>query len=134
YERNDVLTVSIHADPLWKFPFFSGFSNEVGVGRGKDFNRNHPLPKGTSDTQYNQTLQKALAGIRRFQPRYLIVSYGADTHVADPIGGFRLSTSYFTQLGNEIRSLSIPTIIVQEGGYNNEHLGKNVTAFLKGFV
>lgn len=134
YERNDVLTVSIHADPNWKFPFYSGFADEIGVGEGKGFNRNYPLPKGTADKPYDQTLQKALANIHKFQPRYLIVSYGADTHIADPIGGFQLSTNYFTQMGKKINSIAIPTVIVQEGGYNNEHLGKNVTAFLKGFV
>lgn len=134
YERDDVYTVSIHADPQWKFPYYSGSSSELGQGKGKGFNHNFPLQKGTSDKRYAVVLQRALAIIREFGPRYLVVSYGADTHVSDPIGGFRLSTGYFTQMGKLIRSLSVPTMIVQEGGYNNEHLGKNVTAFLKGFV
>ena len=134
YKRSDVLTVSIHADPSWKFPYFSGFADEVGRGMGKGYNRNYSLRKGTGDRQYDSVLRQALSTIRKFKPSYLVVSYGADTHIADPIGGFRLTTDYFTQMGKRIRSLSIPTLIVQEGGYNNEHLGKNVTAFLKGFV
>jgi acetoin utilization deacetylase AcuC-like enzyme len=134
YERDDVCTVSIHADPRWKFPYYSGSSGELGQSKGKGFNHNFPLQKGTTDKQYAAVLQRALAIIREFEPQYLVVSYGADTHVSDPIGGFRLSTGYFTQMGRLIRSLSVPTMIVQEGGYNNEHLGKNVTAFLKGFV
>ncbi len=134
YERSDVLTVSIHADPLWKFPFFSGFSKEIGTGKGEGYNRNFPLQKGTSNRLYDVILRQALGEILTFKPDFLVVSYGADTHISDPIGGFRLSTEYFTQMGKRIKSLSIPTMIVQEGGYNNEHLGKNVTAFLKGFV
>ncbi len=134
YKRSDVLTISIHADPAWKFPYYSGSSSELGQGKGKGFNHNFPLNKGTTNRQYAIVLQQALAIIREFEPQYLVVSYGADTHIADPIGGFRLTTDYFTQMGKRIRSLSIPTLIVQEGGYNNEHLGKNVTAFLKGFV
>ena len=134
YERSDVLTVSIHADPSWKFPYYSGSSSELGQGKGKGFNHNFPLQKGTTDKQYAAVLQRALTIIREFEPQYLVVSYGADTHVSDPIGGFRLSTAYFTQMGRLIQSLTVPTMIVQEGGYNNEHLGKNVTAFLKGFV
>ncbi len=134
YKRSDVLTISIHADPTWKFPFFSGFSNEIGVEKGKGYNINYPLQKGTNDRQYDTVLQQALFAIQKFNPQHLVISYGADTHIADPIGGFRLSTDYFTQMGKSVRSLCVPTLIVQEGGYNNEHLGKNVTAFLKGFV
>ena len=134
YERNDVFTVSIHADPVWKFPHFSGFTNETGRGVGEGYNVNFPLERDVSDKQYDTVLQQALEQIMKFKPSYIVVPYGADTHISDPIGGFRLSTEYFTQMGKRIKSLSIPTMIVQEGGYNNEHLGKNVTAFLKGFV
>jgi acetoin utilization deacetylase AcuC-like enzyme len=134
YERNDVFTVSIHADPVWKFPHYSGFSNETGQDTGEGFNRNFPLQKDTTDGEYDAVLQQALAQILKFKPDFLVVPYGADTHISDPIGGFRLSTEYFTQMGKRIKLMSIPTMIVQEGGYNNEHLGKNVTAFLKGFV
>ena len=134
YERNDVFTVSIHADPVWKFPHYSGFTNETGRGIGEGCNVNIPLERDVSDTQYDSVLQQVLEHIIKFKPSYIVVPYGADTHISDPIGGFRLSTEYFTQMGKRIKSLSIPTMIVQEGGYNNEHLGKNVTAFLKGFV
>lgn len=134
YERDDVYTVSIHADPAWKFPYYSGYKVEIGDRKGKGYNRNFPLNKGTTDRQYDAALRQALSGIHAFKPSYLVISYGADTHISDPIGGFRLTTPYFTQMARRIRAVSIPTIIVQEGGYNNEHLGKNVTAFLKGFV
>lgn len=134
YKRDDVLTVSIHADPAWKFPFYSGFAHEEGIGKGKGYNHNFPLQQGTDDQAYDTVLRRALSAIRKFKPKFLAVSYGADTHISDPIGGFRLSTDYFTQMSKQIRSLDLPTVIVQEGGYNNEHLGANVTAFLKGFV
>jgi len=134
YQRSDVFTISIHADPVWKFPHYSGFANETGEGAGTGFNRNFSLPKDTTDIQYDAILQQALVEIQKHKPLFLVVPYGADTHISDPIGGFRLSTDYFTQMGKRIKSLALPTMIVQEGGYNNEHLGKNVTAFLKGFV
>jgi acetoin utilization deacetylase AcuC-like enzyme len=34
YQRNDVLTVSIHADPLRFYPFFWGYPQETGSGAG----------------------------------------------------------------------------------------------------
>ena len=69
----------------------------------------------------------------QFEPDFLVVAYGADTHESDPIGGFKLTTSYFQKMGSRLKSLHLPTLIVQEGGYNNQYLGTNVAAFLSGF-
>jgi acetoin utilization deacetylase AcuC-like enzyme len=44
YSRNDVLTVSIHADPVRFYPFF-----ERGEGTGLGYNLNLPLPRKTGD-------------------------------------------------------------------------------------
>ena len=61
-----------------------------------------------------------------------MISYGADTHESDPIGGFKLTTDYFSRMGMTIAELGLPAVIVQEGGYNTQALGANVVAFLKG--
>ncbi len=45
YERNDVLTVSLHGHPRFAFPYFSGFEDEKGAGPGSGFNLNFPLPE-----------------------------------------------------------------------------------------
>ena len=34
YERADVLTLSLHADPAWEYPFFIGHAHETGAGAG----------------------------------------------------------------------------------------------------
>ncbi len=133
YNRDDVLTISIHADPNWKFPHFTGFANESGEDEGEGHNHNFPLSESTSDARYQQTLQEALDIIREFSPDALVVSYGADTHHSDPIGGFALTTDYFTDMARSIAQLQLPTVIVQEGGYNTAQLGYNVGAFLHGF-
>lgn len=133
YDRSDVLTVSIHADPNWKFPFFSGGAEEIGSQEGEGFNRNFPLQKGVTDHQYQAVLEQALTHIADFSADYLVVSFGADTHEADPIGGFSLSTTYFRQMAQTISELNLPTVIVQEGGYNTSLLGENVVSFLQGF-
>lgn len=133
YDRSDVLTVSIHADPHDKFPFYSGFADETGMGVGSGFNHNIPLSLGTSDREYDMALSRALERVALFKSDFLIIAYGADTHESDPIGGFKLSTPYFQKMGSRLKSLNLPTLIVQEGGYNNEHLGTNVVTFLSGF-
>lgn len=133
YERWDVLTVSIHADPNWKFPFFSGFANEKGKGEGEGKNFNYPMPKDTTDNQYQRVLETAIKKISSFKAEYLVVALGLDTHRDDPIGGFALTTNYYTKMATSIRSMGLPTAIIQEGGYNTKLLGTNVVAFLAGF-
>lgn len=134
YDREDILTISIHADPNWKFPYFSGFANEIGVGNGIGRNFNYPLPKGTTNNQYQKTLENALKKIEDFKPKNLVIPLGSDTHKDDPIGGFSLTTDYYTVMAKTINTLKLPTIIIQEGGYNTNLLGTNVAAFLNGFI
>ena len=56
YDRDDVLTVSIHADPARFYPFFWGHAQERGAGRGTGCNLNLPLERGTGDDSYLETL------------------------------------------------------------------------------
>lgn len=133
YHRSDILTISIHADPAWKFPYYSGYKNERGIDKGKGFNVNYPLGAGVTNSQYQLTLENSLCKIQNFHPRYLIISLGLDTHKADPIGGFKLTTKYYTLMAKTIKRLNLPTVIIQEGDYNTKLLGKNVVAFLTGY-
>jgi acetoin utilization deacetylase AcuC-like enzyme len=66
YERGDVLTVSIHADPARFYPFFWGHAHERGEGAGRGANLNLPLPRGTGDDDYLKTLATALDRIDAF--------------------------------------------------------------------
>jgi acetoin utilization deacetylase AcuC-like enzyme len=132
YNRSDVFYVSIHADPHEKFPYSSGFENEIGTGEGLSFNKNYPLPLNTDDEEYYKILLKALKDIQSFNPQFLIVSAGFDTYEHDPIGGFKLTIPFYKKIGQEIAKLQLPTLAVQEGGYNIQDLGKLVWNFLEG--
>jgi len=134
YDRGDVLYVSIHASPEIKFPYYSGFSDEEGVGEGKGFNHNFPLQQDIGDDEYHAVVGKAFKIISDYKPDYLLVSAGFDTHEQDPIGAFKLSTAYYGKLGRFIADFDIPTLSVQEGGYATKVLGENVVTYIKGFV
>ncbi len=133
YERADVLTLSLHADPDFEYPHFIGFADERGQGRGLGFHHNFPLPKGTDDTAYLRALEEALARIREYSPSYLVVSAGMDIYAEDPLGTIKISTAGIGEIGRRIASLGLPAVIVMEGGYANEALGRNITAFLSNF-
>lgn len=132
YDRSDVLTVSIHGHPKIAYPYFSGFADEVGEGAGKGFNHNYPLPEAVDDRRYLETLDEALGVIRRFKPEALVVSLGLDIAKADPTGTWTITPEALYEIGNRIGGLRLPTLLVQEGGYNTRSLGRNAARMLTG--
>jgi len=133
YERADVLTISIHADPNFEYPHFAGYATETGAGAGLGFHKNFPLERGTDNASYLSALEEALSLIRRFGPQYLVVSAGMDIYADDPLGTIKVTTEGIAEIGRQISALGLPTVIVMEGGYNNEALGRNVASFLGEF-
>jgi acetoin utilization deacetylase AcuC-like enzyme len=133
YGRGDVFFASIHADPATDYPFYWGFEDETGEREGEGANLNLTLPRGTGIESYLPALDRALERIAAFAPELLVVSYGADTFVDDPISFFRLRTEDYAGLGRRIAGLGKPTLVVMEGGYAVDRLGANVASFLSGF-
>ena len=130
YARDDVLTISIHADPDYEYPSYFGYADERGEGKGTGYHHNFPLPAGTDDDAYLETLVQALARIREFNPDYLVVSAGMDIYAEDPLGTIKVTTEGIRRIAQKIASLNLPTAIIMEGGYNNDALGRNILAFL----
>jgi len=133
YERDDVLTISIHADPNFEYPAYAGYADETGSGAGLGFHKNLPLEKGTDDVHYLSALEEALGLIRKFAPTYLVISAGMDIYADDPLGTIKVSTEGIGAIGNQISALDLPTVIVMEGGYANDALAKNILSFLGEF-
>ena len=133
YDRGDVLFVSIHADPRADYPFYWGHADETGEGAGEGATLNLPLPRGTAAAGYGRALDVALDRVAAFAPDLLVLSFGADTFVGDPISCFELQTGDYPAIARRIASLGLPTLIVMEGGYAVDALGTNVAAFLSGF-
>lgn len=133
--RADVLFVSIHADPRQEFPYFLGHADETGHGAGTGFNLNLPLPWETGwDDGYAQALDQACRAVDDYAPDTVVISLGVDTYEGDPISRFRLRTEHFPLIGHRLRELDRPTLIVMEGGYAVDALGRNVAATLEGFA
>jgi acetoin utilization deacetylase AcuC-like enzyme len=134
FNRGDVLFVSIHADPVMDYPYYWGHSDETGEGEGEGANLNLPLARGADLAAYLPALDTALARIAGFAPDLLVVSYGADTFVDDPISHFRLETRDYAAIARRIAGLKTPALVVMEGGYDVGALGANVASFLEGLA
>ena len=132
YTRADVLTVSIHGHPNIAYPYFSGFTDETGDGPGRSMNINFPLRENVGGQVYLATLRRALRPIRKFAPTFLVVSLGLDVMKGDPTGSFGLRAATMYEIGMAISSLNLPTLIVQEGGYNLRNLKTGTAAFFSG--
>ncbi|MEO1328641.1 MAG: histone deacetylase family protein [Pseudomonadota bacterium] len=134
YERADVLTVSIHGDPDFAFPYYLGAADETGAGAGEGANLNLPLAKGAAWDAWSGALDQACARIEAFGAAALVVSLGVDAYEGDPISQFRLTGEDFIRMGARIGGLRRPTVLVMEGGYAVEAIGVNVANALEGLA
>ena len=134
YGRSDVLVCSIHTDPFYDYPYYWGYADEFGVGSGRHYNFNFPLPRGTQETAYLETLNAALIKIRLYVPDVLLVSLGTNIVAGDPGGSFRLTTESLGRIGARLAETGLPLVVVQEGGYNLSALGEQVVTFFDGLL
>ena len=132
YDRDDVQYVSLHGDPARAYPYSVGFADETGSGRGLGYNKNYPMPLRADDDLFVSALSTACEQIAAFGPAVLIVSLGLDTYITDPISDLAVTTPGMRRCGEVVRQLGLPTVVLQEGGYDVDALGANVHAWLSG--
>jgi acetoin utilization deacetylase AcuC-like enzyme len=134
YERADVLVGSVHVDPGagW-FPHFLGFADETGAGAGAGGNKNLPLPPDSTDDTWLGAVDELAAWARAGDATSLIVSLGVDAAAGDPESPLRVTALGFRRAGQALGALRLPTVLVQEGGYDLATLGQLVREVLIGF-
>ena len=88
YERGDVLTVSVHGDPLTEYPFFLATPTS-GAGAGEGCNLNLPLAAGTGYAGWREALRAGMRAVQDFRADALVIALGVDTFEGDPISKFR---------------------------------------------
>jgi acetoin utilization deacetylase AcuC-like enzyme len=129
YDDHEVLTGSVHVDPGagW-FPHFLGFAEEAGGGA----NRNVPLPPGTGDEDWVEAVAGLAAWAREREAQGLVVALGVDAAEGDPESPLRVTPAGFRAAGRALGGLGLPTVVVQEGGYDLETIGPLVHETLAG--
>ena len=132
YERADILYVSLHADPAFAYPGFSGWQEEVGVGAGEGYNANFPLRAYLAIGEYLSSLEQACEVVVAFDPDLVIVSIGFDTHTEDPIAQLSLDSCDFGRIAACVDAMGLPTLHVLEGGYALDYLGESAMSYVQG--
>jgi acetoin utilization deacetylase AcuC-like enzyme len=133
WDRADVLTVSLHADPSRYYPWYVGFAGERGAREGEGCNLNLPQPFGSGDDTWLAALEDGIAAVRAFAPDALVVALGFDASKHEPLAALNVTADGFARAGQAIGRIGLPTAICQEGGYNCEVMGDLLARFLSGF-
>ncbi|MBE9606576.1 histone deacetylase family protein [Acetobacteraceae bacterium H6797] len=133
WDRGDVFTASVHGDPDGYYPWYVGRAHETGAGAGEGCNLNLPLARGSGDEAWLAAIDKAIEATRRFGADALVVPLGFDASEHEPLSFLSVTANGFARAGEKLRALGLPTVLVQEGGYNVELLGDLLESFLGGW-
>ncbi|HUY58413.1 MAG TPA: histone deacetylase [Solirubrobacteraceae bacterium] len=133
WESDEVLFVSIHQSPLYPG---SGRVYERGLGPGRGYTVNLPVPPGSGDETFVSLVRDVVLPLTRaHQPELILVSAGYDAHRDDPLAdcmvtdaGFAAMTALVRALGAE---LGAPVGCVLEGGYDVEALARCVAVTME---
>jgi acetoin utilization deacetylase AcuC-like enzyme len=133
YDDPDVLVGSVHVDPGagW-FPHFLGFASETGAGPGAGANHNVTLAPGSGDEPWLDAIAELATWARDGGAAALVVPFGVDAAAADPESPLAVTADGFAAAGRALGELGLPTVVVQEGGYDLETIGPLVLAGLRG--
>lgn len=121
-----------------QFPHFPGTGHltETGLGPGEGTSMNLPLRRGCGDGEFIALYQRLLIpAAAAFRPELILVSAGFDTHIADPLGGMRMTPEGYAGLTRLILELAGQlcngrVVFCLEGGYDAEALAASVLAMI----
>ncbi|PWE33695.1 class II histone deacetylase [Maritimibacter sp. 55A14] len=122
YDRDDVLTISIHQDR--NYPEDTGFVAHRGRGAGEGFNMNVPLPPGAGHATWLEAVERLVVpALAAYRPDIVIVACGYDAALVDPLSRmmctaetYRLMTRRMMEVAAEVCAGKLA--IVHEGGYS----------------
>jgi acetoin utilization deacetylase AcuC-like enzyme len=133
YDRADVVYASVHVDPGagW-FPHYAGFADETGRGAGAGANLNVPVAPGTADAAWLDAVDALAVAVEESGASALVVSLGVDSAAVDPESPLDVSVAGHRAAGERLAALGLPTVAVQEGGYDLDAIGELVAETLAG--
>lgn len=139
YDRNDVLTVSLHQDR--NYPLDRGGFEDRGAGAGEGFNLNIALPPGCGHNSYLEAMERlALPAVRAFVPDVVIIACGFDAVGMDPLGRMLCHVGTYEAMTNQVMQLAAEVcdgrlVMAHEGGYSEVYVpfcGHQVMATMSG--
>ncbi|MBA7611638.1 Histone deacetylase-like amidohydrolase [subsurface metagenome] len=133
FSTDRVYYISTHEFPLYPG---TGRSDEKGIGTGRGYTLNFPLPAGKGDQDFLDILEGPVTdALMAYKPELILISAGFDAHEYDPLGnmnitaeGFGLMTRVVKRLADELCHGRIISFL--EGGYHLDGLAESVSRHL----
>jgi acetoin utilization protein AcuC len=139
YEEPRCLKVDFHESGRYLFPG-SGFSDEIGAGKGRGFMVNIPLPPYTYDEEYLRVFDEVVPPlVEAFQPQVILQQTGADAHRSDGLTTMGLTTHAYEEVVKRMHALSHKYckgkyILLGGGGYSVEAVSRIWTLALSEII
>ncbi len=126
YDRDDVLSISIHQER--NYPPDTGESADRGTGAGEGYNINIPLPPGAGHDSYLEAMDKIVVpSLAAYKPDVIIVACGFDASGVDPLSRmlcsaqtYRIMTRQLMQSADKLCEGRL--VMAHEGGYSEVHV------------
>jgi acetoin utilization deacetylase AcuC-like enzyme len=129
YNDPNVLFVSSQLANHWPF---SGGIEETGGPGAPGATINLPLPAGATGDVLLRAFDEVVGpAAAEFQPTWVLVSAGFDSHRDDPLGGLGFSAGDYALFTKRLRSFApraSRTVLFLEGGYNLTALRSSVAS------
>jgi acetoin utilization deacetylase AcuC-like enzyme len=122
YDRDDVLTISLHQEG--NYPLDSGAITDRGKGAGEGHNINVPMFAGSGHTAYMHAMARIVVpAIEAFNPDMIIVACGFDAAMVDPLARMQATAETFAEMTKTIKETAARVcdgkfVLVHEGGYS----------------
>lgn len=133
-EDDRVLYISFHQYPHYPG---TGSLDETGVGNGRGFNINIPLPPGSRWDLFAGGFSRVIRPVLfEFKPQLILVSAGFDAHKDDPLSQLLLESMDFADMTAILMGIvenvgSAGVVLILEGGYNTNALGESVSGVIE---
>ncbi|HUN58782.1 MAG TPA: histone deacetylase [Candidatus Binataceae bacterium] len=134
YSSPNVLYMSTHQSPFYPG---TGHLEETGTGAGHGHTVNLPLPAMFGDAEYLYGFDHLLIPIaREFNPEFVLISAGFDSHYRDPLGSMRVTEAGFAAMTQRLKRLANECcggklVAVLEGGYDLKALADSGRAVIE---
>jgi acetoin utilization deacetylase AcuC-like enzyme len=126
YDRDDVLTISLHQQG--NYPLDTGALQDRGRGAGEGYNINLPMHAGSGHTAYLHAMDRVvIPAIEAFEPDLIIVACGYDAAMIDPLARMQATAATFAAMTRRIRDTAAKLcggklVLVHEGGYSEAYV------------
>ena len=126
YDRDDVLTVSLHQEG--NYPLDTGAITDRGRGAGLGLNINVPLPAGAGHNAYLAVMDEiVLPALERFAPDLIVVACGYDAGAIDPLARMLATAETFREMTLRMKDAAARLcggrlVLVHEGGYSEAYV------------